>query len=66
MIRAIVAAAKLSSPEAAELLSRVIIERCDKVVKHWIAGVNRSISSKCEAAITGRFCCWTTPRFATV
>ena len=40
MIRAIVAAAKLSDPEAAEQLSRVIIERRDKVVKHWIAGVN--------------------------
>jgi len=40
MIRAIVAAAKLSNPEAAEQLSRVIIERRDKVVKHWIAGVN--------------------------
>jgi hypothetical protein len=30
----------LSNPEAAEQLSRVIIERRDKVVKHWIAGVN--------------------------
>ena len=40
MIRAIVAAAKLSNPEAAEQLSRVIIERRDKVVKHWITGVN--------------------------
>ena len=40
MIRAIVAAAKLSNAEAADQLSRVIIERRDKVVKHWIAAVN--------------------------
>jgi hypothetical protein len=40
MIRAIVAAAKLSSAAAAEELTRVIIERRDKVVKHWITDVN--------------------------
>jgi hypothetical protein len=40
MIRAIVAAAKLSNAKAADELSRVIIERRDKVVKHWIATVN--------------------------
>jgi hypothetical protein len=40
MIRAIVAAAKLSNAPAAEQLARVIIERRDKVVRHWIAGVN--------------------------
>jgi hypothetical protein len=40
MIRAIVAAARLSNPQAAEELSRVIIERRDKVVKHWITAIN--------------------------
>jgi hypothetical protein len=40
MIRAIVAEAKLSSAEAAAELSRVIIERRNKVVRHWISGVN--------------------------
>jgi hypothetical protein len=36
----IVAAAKLSNVEAAEQLTKVIIERRDKVVKHWITGIN--------------------------
>ncbi|HUQ87264.1 MAG TPA: hypothetical protein VM096_06875 [Vicinamibacterales bacterium] len=40
MIRAIVGAARLTNAEAAERLTKVIIERRDKVVKHWIAGVN--------------------------
>jgi len=40
MIRAIVGAARLTSAEAAERLTRVIIERRDKVVRQWITGVN--------------------------
>jgi len=40
MIRSIVAASKLSNAEAAEQLTKVIIERRDKVVKHWITGIN--------------------------
>ena len=40
MIRSIVAASKLSNVEAAEQLTKVIIERRDKVVKHWITGIN--------------------------
>ena len=40
MIRSIVAASKLSKAEAAEQLTKVIIERRDKVVKHWITGIN--------------------------
>jgi len=40
IIRAIVAEGKLSSAEAAAELTRIIIERRDKVVKHWIVGVN--------------------------
>src|SRR4029450_12426876 len=34
------AAARLSNAQAAEQLAQVIIERRDKVVKHWITGVN--------------------------
>jgi hypothetical protein len=40
MIRAIVGAARLSSAEAAERLTRLIIERRDKVVNQWITAVN--------------------------
>jgi len=40
MIRSIVAASKLSKAEAAGQLTKVIIERRDKVVKHWITGIN--------------------------
>jgi len=40
MIRAIVAEGRLSSAAAAAELTRVIIERRDKVVRHWITGVN--------------------------
>ena len=40
MIREIVNSAKLSNPATADALARIIIERRDKVVAHWITGVN--------------------------
>lgn len=40
MLRAIVGTAKLSNAAAAETLTRVMIERRDKVVAQWITGVN--------------------------
>ena len=40
MIRAIVAAGKISDPEAAAYLTDVIIKRRDKVVQYWISRTN--------------------------
>ncbi len=40
MIRAIVAKAKMSDPEAEAYLTGVILKRRDKVVKYWIARTN--------------------------
>ncbi len=40
MIEAVVKAGELSDPEAARYLTDVIIRRRDKVVAHWISGVN--------------------------
>jgi len=40
MIRAIVAEAHISDPEAEQYMTRVLIARRDKVVRHWIARTN--------------------------
>ena len=40
MIRAIVAAGKISDPEAAAYLTQVLTERRDKVVRYWISRTN--------------------------
>ena len=40
-IRAAVAAARYTDPRAAEYLTRVLIERRDKLVQHWLRAVYR-------------------------
>jgi hypothetical protein len=52
-IRAIVGTGKLTSAAAAEELTRVIIERRDKVVKHWLTGVNPLDSFEVRIAHSG-------------
>ena len=50
VIRAIVAKARYSDPEATEYITKTLIERRDKVVRAWLAGVNPVVDPTLSAS----------------
>ena len=48
-IRALVSAGKLTSPENAETISKILIERRDLIAKHWLSSANSLDDFKVES-----------------